>query len=321
MATPTRYVCTLSREQFEQLRELLISRGWKLGTAPYAHWQAQLDKTTVVAYESGKLTVQGKGTAELVQFVIEPEYLGAARFGYETELAEVEKPDMFTPHAGIDESGKGDYFGPLVIAAAYVDATTARTLLQAGVADSKTIHSDRRIADLADTIRRETRGAFSVVAIGPEAYNRLYAKFRNVNSLLAWGHARALENLLEIVPDCPRAISDQFGGARTIPAALLEKGRKVKFEQRHRAEADIAVAAASVLARAGFVHRLEELGKQIGLTLPKGAGPQVDKAAAVLAARGGRGLLASVAKSHFRTTEKVISGAGTSPDSSPQTTD
>jgi ribonuclease HIII len=305
-------VCSLSAEQIDTLRELLVPRGWDLGEAPYAHWRAYRDKTTVVAYRSGKLSVQGKGTAEFVQFILEPEVLMEARFGYEQVLAEAETPEMFLPHAGIDESGKGDYFGPLVVAAAFVDAPVARKLLAAGVTDSKSIKSDRRIADLAATIREETRGAFSIVAIGPEAYNRLYCQFGNVNRLLAWGHARSLENLLDKVADCPRAISDQFGHQSTVVRALMAKGRQIELQQRPRAEADIAVAAASVLARADFVRRLEALGEKLGQPLPKGAGNAVDVAAAALARRGGQALLSTVAKLHFRTTAKAL-GSGTVP--------
>lgn len=298
----------MTPEQVAQLREILADQGWVFDAAPYTFWKAAKDKTSVAAYQSGKLTVQGKGTAELVQFVLEPRILGQARFGYEHELVEIEKPEMFAPHAGIDESGKGDYFGPLVIAAAYVDGDMARLFLEAGVADSKTIKNEKRIFQLETLIKAQAGDRASVVAIGPEAYNRLYAQFRNVNRLLAWGHARALENLLEHVPDCPRAISDQFGAKHLVERALLEKGRRLTLEQMHRAEADVAVAAASILARAEFVRRLARLGETTGLRLPKGAGPAVDDAAVDVVTKGGAPLLQKVAKLHFRTTAKVLPG-------------
>jgi ribonuclease HIII len=306
MTQKTSYVCTLSPEQVAQLRDIMEPKGWMFDEAPYAHWRARLDKTTVVAYESGKLTVQGKGTPEFVQFILEPDILGEARFGYEHLLAEQENPEMFTPHAGIDESGKGDYFGPLVVAAAFVDSDTARKLLEIGVADSKTIRSDRRIEDLAKQIRQYLHGQYAVVAVGPEAYNRLYDSFGNVNRLLAWGHARALENLLENVPDCPRAISDQFGRKETVKRALQERGRSIKLEQRTKAEADVAVAAASILARAEFVRRLDQLAKTAGCKLPKGAGANVLQVARTLAAQNGRDTLGTVAKLHFKTTDQAL---------------
>lgn len=304
MLERTNYVCTVTPDQARDLRGRLEERGWRLSAAPYALWKADHAGTTVVAYQSGKLTVQGKGTADLVQFLLEPEILREARFGYEHVLAETEHPDMFTPHAGIDESGKGDYFGPLVVAACYVDADMAREMLRLKVADSKSIGSDRRIAELAARIRAVTGGRFSIVAIGPEAYNRLYAKFGNLNRLLAWGHARALENLLEREPSCPRAISDQFGRREMVLRALKARGREITLEQHPKAEADVAVAAASILARAEFVRRLEALSQQVGMTLPKGGGSAVTQAAAELVRRD-PALLGSVAKLHFRITAAV----------------
>ena len=304
MPTPNSHVFTATPEQIGQLRAKLEDRGWSFAAAPYAHWTASKDKTSVAAYQSGKVTVQGRGTAELVQFVIEPEILKEVRFGYEAEVKADADPAMLEPHAGIDESGKGDYFGPLVIAAAYVDPETALPLLKAGVADSKTIKSDRRIYELEGAIRGLTRGRFSVVAIGPEAYNRLYKKFGNVNSLLAWGHARALENLLALVPDCPRALSDKFGAEQLIQRALLEKGRTLKLDQRTKAESDVAVAAASILARAEFIRRLAGLGAPHGFKLLRGAGPQVTQQAAAVFAKGGMNLLGTFAKLHFKTTDE-----------------
>lgn len=306
MPKPTGHVCTLTPAQIGQFRQALEERNWHFDEAPYAHWRACQDKTTVVAYQSGKVTVQGRGTPDVIQFVLEPYILGEARYGYENELAEIENPRMFEPHAGIDESGKGDYFGPLVVAAAYVDTENARRLLEIGVTDSKAIKSDRRITDLAEQTRALLRGQFALITLVPQTYNRLYASFGNVNRLLAWGHAQALENLLERVPACTRAISDQFGRKETVIRALKERGRAIELEQRTKAESDIAVAAASVLARHEFVHRLDTLAKQAGLALPKGAGANVLARAKEIAAGGGEAVLANVAKLHFRTTRQAL---------------
>ena len=155
MASTTNYVCTITAAQAEQLRGLMQVRGWTFDQIPYSLWRGRFGKTTVVAYESGKLTVQGRETSDFVQFLLEPEVLQEARFGYEAELVAVENPAMLTPHAGIDESGKGDYFGPLVVACVYTDAVTAPKLLSAGVTDSKAISSDRKVASLAALIRKE----------------------------------------------------------------------------------------------------------------------------------------------------------------------
>lgn len=215
-----------------------------------------------------------------------------------------------TPHSpieriGIDESGKGDYFGPLVIAAVFVDATTQGELSLMEVRDSKRI-SDGRILEMAPDIK--TICPYSVIAIGPQKYNELYAKIKNLNRLLAWGHAKALETLLERVP-CTRAISDQFGDERFILNALQERGRKIQLEQRTKAESDLAVAAASILARAEFLLRLKRLSDDIGTTLPKGASPAVELAGKMIVKKHGQERLGTVAKLHFKTTKTVLGEA------------
>lgn len=207
---------------------------------------------------------------------------------------------------GIDESGKGDYFGPLVIAAVFVDATTQSELALMAVRDSKRI-SDGRILELAPDIKSVC--PHSVIAIGPQKYNELYAKIKNLNRLLAWGHAKALETLLERGVACERAISDQFGDERLILNALQEKGRKIVLEQRTKAESDLAVAAASILARAEFLSRLKRLSEEIGTTLPKGASPAVELAAKMIVKKHGQARLGTVAKLHFKTTQAVLGPA------------
>ena len=206
---------------------------------------------------------------------------------------------------GIDESGKGDYFGPLVIAAVYVDPAVAEYLTQLGVKDSKAI-SDRRVLDLSRAIR--SRCLHSIVRVGPERYNELYAQMGNLNRLLAWGHARALENVLSQI-DCKRAIADQFGDERFILDALMKKGRHIQLVQKPRAESDVAVAAASILARAEFLNQLDELSRTVGVPLPKGAS-QVEATARQLVEKYGSNVLYKLAKVHFRTTQRVISSLG-----------
>jgi ribonuclease HIII len=205
---------------------------------------------------------------------------------------------------GIDESGKGDYFGPLVIAAVYVTRETEHELILMEARDSKRI-SDGRILELAPDIRQLY--PHSIVAIGPQRYNELYEKIRNLNRLLAWGHARALENLLERV-DCGVAISDQFGDERFVLNALMEKGKRIRLVQRTGAEADRAVAAASILARAEFLLRLKRLSEEVGTTLPKGASPTVELAGRMVIKKHGLERLRTVAKMHFKTTAAVLAG-------------
>jgi ribonuclease HIII len=203
---------------------------------------------------------------------------------------------------GIDESGKGDYFGPLVIAAVFLDATTQNELTLMNVRDSKKI-SDGRILDMAPDIRMLC--PHTMIAIGPQRYNKLYAKIRNLNRLLAWGHAKALETLLDKV-SCAHAIADQFGDEQLILNVLQEKGRTIVLEQRHKAESDLAVAAASILARAEFLHRLKRLSDGIGTTLPKGASLAVELAGRMIVKKHGAERLGLVAKLHFKTTQAVL---------------
>ncbi len=232
-----------------KLRAILEEDGYRFEQKPYTLYYASKEKLNVAVYEKGpKVVLQGKGTQDFVTFRLEPEVLGEAKLGYE----EVHNPEMFAPHFGVDESGKGDFFGPLVIAGCYTDASITRTLMAAGIQDSKKIGSDKRIRDLAEVIRNTPGAVHSVVAIGPDRYNELYKKFGNLNRLLAWGHARVIENLVEARPDCPRALSDQFANPALIKRALLEKGRALQLDQRTKAESDVAVAAASILASRYF---------------------------------------------------------------------
>ena len=204
--------------------------------------------------------------------------------------------------AGLDEAGKGDYFGPLVVAAV---AGPDELLAGLGVADSKTL-SDKRCLQLAAQVH--THAAVEVVAIGPEKYNELYARMKNLNRLLAWAHARALENLLEKQP-VTRVLADQFANPKVLESALLERGAQVQLIQAPRSEQHPVVAAASVVARAEFLTRLEALGKKFDFMLPKGAGSPVDEAGRKLLEKGGVELLRQVAKIHFKNTQKLGVGA------------
>ena len=208
---------------------------------------------------------------------------------------------------GSDESGKGDFFGPLVIAAFFMPEGQEGALTALGVKDSKRT-SDGRCLEIAATLKRGYP-YHSVIAVGPEKYNELWEKLRNLNRLLAWGHARAIENILERVP-AGKAVTDQFGDEKFVRNALLQKGREIELVQMPRAEEDPAVAAASILARAEFLTRLRYLSKDVGMELPKGASAQVEAAAVKLVRENGPDILGRVAKTHFKTTVRVLAAAG-----------
>lgn len=311
MPSPSSFTFQVDPGQVEKLRALLEERGWEFSALPYGHFRAdkKTEKVGVQAYLSGKLLVQGKGAAEFVEFVVEPEIVGEAKLGYDA----IHNPEMFEPHLGIDESGKGDFFGPLVVAGAYTDKTLAEQLLELGVKDSKLISSDKKARDLGDKIADLLGTRCTVIAINPEKYHQLYLKFGNLNRLLAWGHATAIENLLAVRPQCPRAVSDQFADPRVLQRALKENGKKIELVQRTKAESDVAVAAASILARAEFLRRLEKLGQDCGETLPKGASAAVVEAARRLFLKSGEEGLARVSKKHFRTFAQVT-GTAIPPD-------
>ena len=296
------YTHALTRDQTSKLRTLLAESGFQFSAKQYTLFFAQKNNLSVAVYEKGpKVLVQGKGAEEFVQFELEPKILGEAKLGYD----EVHSPEMFEAHFGVDESGKGDFFGPLVVAGVYVDRGIARKLIDAGVQDSKRIGSDARIRALAETIRKRTAGLIETVLIGPERYNELYQKFGNLNKLLGWGHARVIENLLAKKSDCPRALSDQFADARVIEQSLLRHGRKIDIEQRTKAESDIAVAAASILAREAFINWLERRGKELGLRLERGVSANVKEAAKKLVEMNGPQVLRGLAKVHFRTAHEI----------------
>jgi ribonuclease HIII len=298
----TSYTCELTEEQAATLKSCLDARNFTWREVPYARFAGEKDKTNVVFYESGKLVVQGKGTQEFVEFVLEPEVLQQAKLGYEAVL----NPELLLPRIGVDESGKGDFFGPMCVAGVYVNESVLAAWKDAGVRDSKNISSDKKISDLAKLIKDTPGCVTTVVPIGNEAYNRLYAKMRSVNNVLAWGHARVIENLMgqrhRMNPPPVRAISDQFAASkRVVEKALMSMGRELELVQRHKAEEDLAVAAASILARDEFVKRLAAAGKDFGIELPKGAGTNVDAVAKELFSNYGAEVLTKISKMHFRT--------------------
>jgi ribonuclease HIII len=298
----TSHTCKLTDAQAAVLHAHLKENSFEFREVPYARFAGQKEKLNVVFYESGKVVVQGRGTQEFVEFVLEPRILQQAKLGYE----EVLNPDLILARFGVDESGKGDFFGPLCIAGVYVNESVVRAWKDSGIRDSKNISSDRKMAEYADLIRDTPGCVTSVVPIGNEAYNRLYTKTKSVNRLLAWGHARVIENLMlqkhRMNPAPVRAISDQFASSKDVVAkSLMALGREIELVQRHKAEEDVAVAAASILARNEFVTRLTELEKQFGMKLPKGASAAVDAAAKEFIAKHGVEKLPQVAKMHFRT--------------------
>lgn len=222
-----------------------------------------------------------------------------------TKSPYVKEIPKFDRHIGTDESGKGDYFGPLVVAGVFVNDQIEEKLVAIGVQDSKN-NSDSKNQELAKQIKAIlTPEQYSIVFISPEKYNELYSKIKNLNGLLAWGHARTIENILQNI-ECNNVIADQFGDEAFIKKALLEKGKNTTLLQTSKAERDIAVATASILARDMYLHQISILQRTAGISLPKGASPAVEAAAKQIVKKHGREALFKFVKYHFKTTEKVL---------------
>lgn len=292
-------------ERQEALRQALERSGAERREAKGTGevWRYDLEGAGVTLWRTGTVRVHGKGEhLDVVQRLV-----GEFAVTEEAKLP-VDLP-RDAPWCGADESGKGDYFGPLVSAAVIVTPDAAAELAAVGVQDSKKL-SEPRVRKLAPQIRRLTTSRKTVVA--PPRYNALYAQFhregKRLNQLLAWAHVRSIAEVVEVGPVPAYAIVDQFADARVVERAAQTKARDLRIVQFPRAEADVAVAAASILAREAFLDWLARASERVGFVLPKGASPQVVEAARRIVAEGGEERLASVAKLHFATTERVLRG-------------
>lgn len=265
------------------------------------------DKITINLYHSGKILFQGKESEQWYNKVLN--FLGL-ELGNLDKLNSTEKNKrsklssfLGVKRIGIDESGKGDFFGPLVIGAYCVEGTEhEKKLLELGVRDSKKI-SDKVIADIAHEIKKI--GEYDIVIIGPKTYNNLYNKMKNLNNLLAWGHARCIENTLTKTK-CSYVISDKFGNEQLIKNTLFKKGKEVELIQEHKAERDIAVACASILARDAFIKYLKKLENNYGFSLSKGASEKVIEEGKKIVKAKGKEFLKNIAKTHFKTYTKIV---------------
>ena len=300
----SQYTIEITETEARALKKKLQERaGFEESEREYAAFCFTGAKVNVAYYaKRGKLVVQGSGADEFLEFVLLIDPATGVSAAKKSKSSKVDA----TPHFGVDESGKGDYFGPLVIAGVYSDERTADALVKLGCKDSKTIPDDKKIASIAAKIMQTPGIAYEVVCIGPKRYNELYTEFGNLNRLLAWGHARVIAALHEKVPSCTRALSDQFANEWVLKTALGKRRVPVQLEQRTKAESDVAVAAASILARARFVKWMNDTAAAAGCDMPLGCAGHVTKAARAFVAKHGQERLADVAKLHFKTTAKVL---------------
>lgn len=296
MSTPACFVATIDMSLADKLREDLAAQGFEFTAPQYTVFSAQKKGVSCTLYTSGKLTVQGKDKDEFIGFYLEPEILGTLSYTYPEVGVDL------TTHIGIDEAGKGDFFGPLCIAGVQAGEEQIKEMLKIGVKDSKRM-TDKSVLALAKKIRDGFQ--HSIVRLPPPKYNELYKSFGNLNRLLAWGHATAIEELVKKT-GCKKVIIDQFASEHLVENALKRKNIEIDLTQRHRAESDPVVAAASILARAAFLEGLERLGMPLSFTLPKGASQQVLEAGRKLVAKHGPEILGSVAKLHFKTKDIIL---------------
>jgi ribonuclease HIII len=299
----TSYTIKLSDEQMDKLKAWCDHRMWAWFAVEYARFAYKGDGVTVVGYTSGKCVIAGKKTEDFVTYVLENEITGDPQLGYD----EVHHADWFEPHAGLDESGKGDLFGPMVSACVVVpDGDIVRGWKAAGVKDSKAISSDSMILRLDKQIRMTKGVAVRTVCAGMRKYNELYLKFgKNLNRVLAWYHARALEEALKIAP-VPWGLLDQFTKQPLVQRNLKDVPKGFELRMRTKAESDPVVAAASIVARAEYVRQLRALSEQAGEELKKGASAEVKAQAKRLVEKFGPDALGDYAKLHFRTAYEAL---------------
>lgn len=298
-------------EKYEELKKGLIHKSVKVdeyqeinyGIQFNVHWEDKSSKIRIyeskkkgltvdlsqIKYEEFKMLIHninnGDGDKQVIQA------------GQTQNLSD----DLNRALIGVDESGKGDYFGPLVIAGVYADYEMKKKLIQIGAADSKTLN-DTKIAQLADRIKKIC--PYEIICLNNETYNKLYEEIKNLNYLLAWGHSKVIEKLADKT-HCDLALSDQFGDEKLIKNQLLKRQIEITLEQRPRAEENVVVAAASILARDAFVRGMKLMEQKHHQDFPKGAGPGTIRAAQYFATTYGKSKLIEVAKLHFKTTEKI----------------
>lgn len=289
----TRIDVALSTKMLSDLKE----QGFAITRPQYTIFSARKRGVSCTLYDSGKLVVQGKDKEEFIEFYLEPHVLGS--FSYTNQELMVDQKARI----GIDEAGKGDFFGPLCVAGVFADAEGISGLLKIGVGDSKNF-SDKRILEMAKQIRHHY--VHSIVKINPLKYNELYAKFGNLNHLLAWGHATAIENLVNET-GCQSVILDQFASERVVLQALERKNLDLDVTQRTKGEEDPVVAAASILAREAFVVGISQLEEKYGVNIPKGASKQVIEAGKLFVRKYGKDALGEVGKLHFKTLDDIFS--------------
>jgi ribonuclease HIII len=280
----------------EKLKADLIEMGFELNQMPYTIFSAKKKGVSCTLYQSGKMMVQGSEMKEFIEFYLEPQILKNVSYTQAEHLLDL------TARIGVDESGKGDFFGPLCVAGFYAEGNEIKELHSLGVKDSKDL-SDASILKLAKKLREKFQ--YHVIVLTPKRYNELYQSFNNLNSLLAWGHSTIIETMINKT-GCKNVIIDQFAKEGVVLSALKRKKINIPLIQKHRAEEDLVVAAASILARAAFLENLEILSNKIETKLPKGGAKITIEIGKKLLISHGTEVFSEIAKTHFKNFQDII---------------
>ena len=291
------YTVAISDEQMGKVYDLCVLRGFSKYDCPYSNFAFKGDSLTIVGYASGKLVVQGNNTEDFVKYDIEPNITQVPVFGYDEFL----HPEWFEAHAGMDESGKGDLFGPLVTACVIAGGNVVKKWIQDGIRDSKMISCDSKIFSL-EKIILESDCVTNVMCVGMKKYNELYHKFgSNMNILLGWMHSCSLQNALQKRP-VEWGMLDQFSKKPIVQKFL--KINDFDLRMQTKAESDPVVAAASILARAEYNRQIDILSKNAGFKINKGAGKITVEQANKILQLFGKESLQDYIKTHFATAPK-----------------
>lgn len=277
----------------ERVYESFLQKGFN--DAPvsneYMVWKVVGSGVTAVLYSSGKLVVQGSGVGVML-----------------IEMGLLSEPASFEEHIGVDEVGKGDYFGPMIVVACFVSEGDLDLLKSLGVADSKKL-SDKKILEIGDVLIKNL--SYKEIVVSPSEYERLRNEMGNVSVVLAYNHVKAVEGLVSTLEGkgivCESVVFDQFSKRKDrLESEMKRAGLKMKISQFHKGESDVAVAAASVIARYLFLKEWESMEAAYDFVFPKGASEVID-AGREFVGRYGQEELSKVAKVSFRTTGQILS--------------
>ncbi len=246
-----------------------------------------------------KIVLQGNKESEIYKQVFN-QLFGEELFEENNNSDEIN----FDEYIGTDESGKGDYFGPLVTAAVYTNKQINYELEQVGVKDSKLI-PDNEIKKIEVDLKKIVKDKYDIITINPEKYNSLFEQFKNLNKILAWAHTKAIQNLIDNV-NCKNVISDKFGNEFLIKSELSKKNIDINIYQTTKGERFTGVAAASVLARAKVIDWFKTKSKEIGFEIPKGAGEQVNLIAQKVLQKTNKEYLSKMIKFHFKNSHNIF---------------